>query len=375
MPAEEGTVPSCTRVRLEACFLIWGWASFGTLRIDPFQNTKGPMPFRNLLWIFLTPPEVLGIAANGNQRAPVAFWPQKTHRLRFWPSRNATPQSATANIIFGQPDPRAVAEAANLKWIHISTSGITRYDNPTFRALVAERKHCGDEQCGRLQRGVRRSRPQLPFGAGQKSSARTQDPDRQWHRRMACLARFLHNAARTKPFSSWAFGRDWPTTGGVAGPIPNACHRLPPERAGAMKGLPVIAPDQLAQALAHEARPHHQYFAGQTWKTRHFFDGHAPFATIKPGAVFYNIGRGTTVDQTALLAVLRSGRLKAAWLDVTEPEPLPDDHPLLDRTQLFCHPRMWAGGHVGEGQKLWSGIFLKNFERYVRGEPLFDRIM
>ena len=44
------------------------------------------------------------------------------------------------DIAFGQPEPGAIAEASQLKWIHISTSGITRYDNPQFRALMAERK-------------------------------------------------------------------------------------------------------------------------------------------------------------------------------------------------------------------------------------------
>src|SRR5581483_3287289 len=52
------------------------------------------------------------------------------------------------------------------------------------------------------------------------------------------------------------------------------------------------------------------------------------FAAMKPGACFYNIGRGTTVDQAALMAALASGRLAAAWLDVTDPEPLPPEHPL-----------------------------------------------
>ncbi len=50
------------------------------------------------------------------------------------------PQFATVDIAFGQPEPEAIAKAGLLKWIHVSTSGITRYDNPQFRALMAERK-------------------------------------------------------------------------------------------------------------------------------------------------------------------------------------------------------------------------------------------
>jgi hypothetical protein len=50
------------------------------------------------------------------------------------------PHFGTADIAFGQPDPRAIADALSLKWIHISSSGITRYDNPEFRALMAGRQ-------------------------------------------------------------------------------------------------------------------------------------------------------------------------------------------------------------------------------------------
>ena len=107
-------------------------------------------------------------------------------------------------------------------------------------------------------------------------------------------------------------------------------------------------------------------------ETRHFFDA-ARFSAIKPGAIFYNIGRGTTVNQDALLDALRSGRIGAAWLDVTEPEPLPDDHPLWAEPNCFITPHV-AGGHTDETKTLVRH-FLKNFERFVRGEPLLDRVM
>ncbi len=53
-------------------------------------------------------------------------------------------------------------------------------------------------------------------------------------------------------------------------------------------------------------------------------------AAMKPGSYFYNIGRGGIVDQDALIAALQSGHLGGAGLDVTTPEPLPDDSPLWD---------------------------------------------
>ena len=96
-------------------------------------------------------------------------------------------------------------------------------------------------------------------------------------------------------------------------------------------------------------------------------------AWMKPGAVFYNIGRGGTVDQEALADALESGHLAAAWLDVTEPEPLPPDHPL--RSAPHCHitPHT-AGGHRAESRTLVRH-FLENLRRFETGKPLLDRIM
>ena len=106
--------------------------------------------------------------------------------------------------------------------------------------------------------------------------------------------------------------------------------------------------------------------------TKRFFD-QARFARLKPGAVFYNIGRGATVDQDALLGALRSGRIGAAWLDVTDPEPLPDTHPLWAEPNCFITPHV-AGGHTGEACTLVRH-FLENLERFTQGEALVDRVI
>ena len=49
------------------------------------------------------------------------------------------PRLFEADIAFGQPDPKAIVSASHLKWIHVSSSGITRYDTPAFREQMAER--------------------------------------------------------------------------------------------------------------------------------------------------------------------------------------------------------------------------------------------
>ena len=98
----------------------------------------------------------------------------------------------------------------------------------------------------------------------------------------------------------------------------------------------------------------------------------ARFGLMRQGATFYNIGRGSTVDQDALVAVLKSGQLAAAYLDVTEPEPIPRNHPLWTAPNCFITPHT-AGGHDTEFQRLVEH-FLSNLDRFEKGDPLIDRV-
>lgn len=78
-----------------------------------------------------------------------------------------------------------------------------------------------------------------------------------------------------------------------------------------------------------------------TETTRGTFDS-GLFARFKPGAVFVNTARGGLVDLDALVDALDSGQLMSAGLDVTEPEPLPPDHPLLARDDVIVTPHVAA---------------------------------
>ena len=136
------------------------------------------------------------------------------------------------------------------------------------------------------------------------------------------------------------------------------------------EGIPVIPLDKLDQSLA--AADHVMNILPDSPETRHLFD-QKRFALMKPGAVFYNIGRGATVDQSALNDALRSGRISTAWLDVTEPEPLPENHFLWSAPNCFITPHI-AGGHLNETGTLVRH-FLDNLNRFLRGQPLKDRVM
>jgi phosphoglycerate dehydrogenase-like enzyme len=104
-----------------------------------------------------------------------------------------------------------------------------------------------------------------------------------------------------------------------------------------------------------------------TAETENLFDA-AAFAATKPGALFCNVGRGTLVDEPALIAALESGHLGAAILDVTREEPLPADDPLWSAPNVYISP------HCSAAQDRYTqtllALFADNLERYSRGEPL-----
>lgn len=109
-----------------------------------------------------------------------------------------------------------------------------------------------------------------------------------------------------------------------------------------------------------------------TPETRGIFGAEA-FAKMKRGAYFVNVARGGLVQTDALYEALRSGHLAYAGLDVTDPEPLPAGHPLRSAPNCFITPHL-AGGHQNELEMLVRH-FLENFDRFLKGEPLRDRIL
>lgn len=97
--------------------------------------------------------------------------------------------------------------------------------------------------------------------------------------------------------------------------------------------------------------------------------GAPELAAMRPNAVLVNIARGDVIDQPALVEALREKRIEAALLDVTDPEPLPEDHPLwdLENAQVTMH---LSGRAQTKMFQRSADRFLENLERYRKGEPL-----
>jgi phosphoglycerate dehydrogenase-like enzyme len=104
-----------------------------------------------------------------------------------------------------------------------------------------------------------------------------------------------------------------------------------------------------------------------TRATDQVFDA-AAFAEMRDGARFVNVGRGTTVDEAALVDALATGHLAGAALDVFEREPLPDDSPLWSFEQVIISPH--AGALFGGWREAIVEVFLENLDRWLRGAPL-----
>jgi len=109
----------------------------------------------------------------------------------------------------------------------------------------------------------------------------------------------------------------------------------------------------------------------ETAETTGLFDA-AAFAAMPAGSFFCNVGRGSLVDEPALVDALARGHLRAAALDVASTEPLPADSPLWDAPNLYLSPHSAAAPAA-----LFANLhelFEDNVARYLAGEPLRNEV-
>ena len=107
-----------------------------------------------------------------------------------------------------------------------------------------------------------------------------------------------------------------------------------------------------------------------TAATRNLVDARF-LAAMKPGALLVNGARGACVDTDALIAAARERGIRA-FLDVTEPEPLPDGHPLWSAPGVFITPHI--GSLVADNNERCFRVIRENLTRWVEGKPVLNRV-
>jgi phosphoglycerate dehydrogenase-like enzyme len=271
-----------------------------------------------------------------------------------------------ADIVFGQPDPAVLMRSARVRWVQITTAGFTRYDTGAFRDFLAARA-CAftnsssvfDEACAEHALAL-----MLGFARQTAASAAAQALGEGWRSDRLRPRTSLLRGSRVVLLGFGAIGRRLARLLAPFGCAVVAVRRSP--RPGP---LPEIGWDRAADALT--GADHVINLLPESDATRGICD-RAFFQSLRPGAHFYNIGRGATVDSAALLAALVSGHLAGAGLDVTDPEPLPAGDPLWTAPNCWITPHI-AGGYAGENLATVEH-FAANLRRFFRGTPLRDRV-
>jgi phosphoglycerate dehydrogenase-like enzyme len=292
------------------------------------------------------------------------------HQLTFVSSSVAAPapDSAAPDILLGQPEVTYLLTHLP-RWVEITSAGYSRYDRDDMReafrasnAFLTNASGVFDEACAQhLLSMILALARELP------RCLDNQRAGRHWlHDEPRLGRRPLLNGQRVIIYGFGAIGRR----------VVQLLHPLGMELVGVRRtvrgdeGIHIVTPNAADSYLA--AADHVVDLLPASPATRHFFNADR-FAGCKPGAHFYNIGRGTTVDQPDLIAALEQGHLGAAYLDVTDPEPLPPGHPLWDAPNCFITPHI-AGTHDNEQARLLEH-FLANLRAFEKSDPLRDRIV
>jgi len=275
---------------------------------------------------------------------------------------------AAADIAFGQPAVADCVDAPRLRWIELSTAGYTRYDNDEFKDLLRRRgamltnasmvfaDSCAQHVLAMIL-GLARQLPQ---------SLRDQLGDHAWNWSERRYNSRLLTGQTVLLLGYGAIGRRLVELLAPFGVTVIALRR----QSRSEKAVRIVAAENISSALAEA--DHVVNILPENDATVGFMNTRR-FACCKRGARFYNVGRGTTVDQLALLEALESGRLDSAYLDVTDPEPLPPEHPLWTARNCFITPHT-AGGRHDQDEALVNH-FLANLAAFQAGAAMTDRVV
>jgi phosphoglycerate dehydrogenase-like enzyme len=318
-----------------------------------WYNSRFPEPVLNLLRDGIAP-----------HRLVIASTPKVSNIV----GGVADPQLDQADIALGQPDPAQVIASKRLKWVHLDSAGYTRYDREDLRAALRARgavlsnsSSVYNEPCAQHVLAM-----MLAFARQLPQSMLNQQTDRAWRYTEFRANSRLMGGEKVLILGFGAIARRLIELLQPFGMDITATRRRP------SGDEPVrVVPDD--ETDAHLADADHVIDILPDNPATVGFMSAARFARMKPTARFYNIGRGTTVNQPALMDALSGGVIAAAYLDVMDPEPLPPDHPLWRTPNCYITPHT-GGGHHDEFER-HVRHFLANLRRFESGQSLADQLV
>jgi phosphoglycerate dehydrogenase-like enzyme len=280
----------------------------------------------------------------------------------------ADPTLATADVAFGQPEAQQCMALSKLRWVEVTTAGYTRYDTPEFQENFRARGAVFSNVSGVFADPCAQHVLAMMLALGRQllPSFRDQLTDHSWHYTERRYESRLLTGQTVLMLGFGAIGRRLAELLAPFGMNLMAVRR----QTKSERGVRILPEENVSAALAQA--DHVVNILPDNASTRNYVNARR-LSCCKPGARFYNVGRGTTVDQRALLEALQSGRIGMAYLDVFEPEPLPPGDPLWTAPNCFITPHT-AGGRNDQDTSIVKH-FLRNLAAFQRGEPMVDRVV
>jgi phosphoglycerate dehydrogenase-like enzyme len=273
-----------------------------------------------------------------------------------------------ADVALGQPAVDGLLASPRVRWAHLTSAGYTRYDVDDVRAALVSKgitlttsstvyaEPCAEHVLAMMLAQARR----LPDSLDAQRTGRTWD---------SVVRRERSTLLRGQTVLLLGYGAIGRRLAELLEPFHMRILALRRRNEGAGR-VTVVHEQDIDNALG--VADHVVNVLPENEGTRGFLNRER-LSRMRADAFVYNIGRGSTVDQDALLDALRRGDLGGAYLDVTATEPLPPDHPLWSAPNCFVTPHS-AGGQRGEHLELVRH-FLECLRRFERGETLLDRVI
>ncbi len=278
------------------------------------------------------------------------------------------PSLAEADIAFGQPDAAQCLALPRLRWVEVTSAGYTLYDTPEFQeafrargAIFSNVSQVFADSCAQHVLAM-----MLALGRQLLPSYRDQLGDRSWHYTERRYDSRLLTGQTVVMLGFGAIGRRLADLLAPFGMTLIAVRR----QTRSERGVRIIPEENVSSALA--SADHVVNILPDNPSTRNYVNARR-IACCKPRTRFYNVGRGSTVDERALLEALGSGRIGDAYLDVFETEPLPTDSPFWAQPNCYITPHT-AGGRHDQDEAIVKH-FLANLAAFERGEPMVDRVV